>query len=151
MKIYFAGSIRGGREDQELYKNIIVELGTFGTILTEHVGDRTLTDEGEHLSKGEQFGNSEQFARNDSYIYERDMQWVRESDVVVAEVSTPSLGVGYEIGQAQSMNKPVLCLRRKSAEKKLSAMVAGNAYVKVAEYSTINDVANVLREFFKNL
>ncbi|MCF7865319.1 MAG: nucleoside 2-deoxyribosyltransferase [Candidatus Pacebacteria bacterium] len=138
MKIYFAGSIRGGREDQELYLEFIKILSNFGTVLTEHIGDKSLSNVGETIV-------------SDSYIYERDMQWVRESDVVVAEVSTPSLGVGYEIGQAQSMNKSVLCLRRTTAEKKLSAMLVGNAYIKVAEYSTINDVADILRKFLNTI
>ena len=59
MKIYFAGSIRGGRQDAALYEQIIQYLKTFGEVLTEHVGDPALTsigDENEfkdlHLSLG---------------------------------------------------------------------------------------------------
>jgi hypothetical protein len=37
MKIYFAGSIRGGREDAALYLEIIEYLKTFGEVLTEHI------------------------------------------------------------------------------------------------------------------
>ena len=80
MKIYFAGSIRGGRDDQELYMRLIQELGKYGTVLTEHIGDKTLSALGESV--------------DEKFIFERDMQWVGEADVVVAEVSTPSLGVG---------------------------------------------------------
>lgn len=138
MKIYFAGSIRGGRDDQELYLELIRILNNFGTVLTEHVGDKTLSNMGESIV-------------SDAYIYERDMQWARESDVVVAEVSIPSLGVGYEIGQAQSMNKPVLCLRRNIEGKRLSAMISGNSYLKVFEYSSLDEVGVTLEKFFQTI
>jgi 2'-deoxynucleoside 5'-phosphate N-hydrolase len=51
MKIYFAGSIRGGRDDKELYLDIIKWLGKYGTVLTEHIGDATLSALGEHTVK----------------------------------------------------------------------------------------------------
>lgn len=76
------------------------------------------------------------------------MEWVRESDVVVAEVSTPSLGVGYEIGQAQALGKPVLCLFRPQEGKRLSAMLSGNAYVAIREYQTIEDIQALFKEYF---
>ena len=79
MKIYFAGSIRGGREDKELYAEIIKKLFAYGTVATEHVGNKDLTSGGEmHLSNHD--------------IYARDIAWLTESDVVVAEVTTASLG-----------------------------------------------------------
>jgi 2'-deoxynucleoside 5'-phosphate N-hydrolase len=46
-KIYFAGSIRGGRDDVNLYFEIIDYLKSFGEVLTEHVGDNSLSSNGE--------------------------------------------------------------------------------------------------------
>ena len=46
----------------------------------------------------------------EEYIYNRDMDWLRTAECVVAEVTQPSLGVGYELGFAESINVPVLCL-----------------------------------------
>jgi len=83
MKIYFSGSIRGGRQDADLYKRLIDELKRHGTVLTEHIGSHTI----DH-------------SKTDRHIHDEDMAWLRESDIVIAEVSTPSLGVGYEIGRA---------------------------------------------------
>ena len=77
MKIYFAGSIRGGRDDQDLYMQLIQELNAYGTVLTEHIGDKTLSAQGESV--------------DEKFIFERDMRWVSEADVIVAEVSTPRL------------------------------------------------------------
>ena len=38
--------------------------------------------------------------------------------VLVAEVTMPSLGVGYEIGRAVAMDKNILCLYRYQPEKR---------------------------------
>ncbi len=103
-KVYFAGSIRGGREDQDIYQQLIKKLSERFTVLTEHIGYKDLTLSGEVVFK-------------DEYIYKRDCNWIKECDFVVAEVSTPSLGVGYEVGLAESLNKKVYCLYRKNSEK----------------------------------
>jgi hypothetical protein len=54
----------------------------------------------------------------------RDTGWIEESAALVAEVSTPSHGVGYEIGYALQRGKKVLCLHR--AESPVSKMITGN-------------------------
>ena len=97
--IYFAGSISGGRGDQAIYQQII-DLPSSSTALcfTEHFGQSSLTSVGEDLA--------------DRAIHDRDLAWLRKADVLVAEVTTPSLGVGYEIGRAVEWGKPVICLYR---------------------------------------
>ena len=78
MKIYFAASIRAGRDDAELYAQIVEVLGKYGEILTKHVGDTSLTPMGEHE-------NTKQF------ISERNAKWMEQADVIVAEITQPSL------------------------------------------------------------
>lgn len=126
MKFYFAGAIRGGRDDAELYSAIITFLQSRGTVLTEHVGNEQLLQEEQSLTEKE--------------IFTRDMQWLEDADLLIAEVSTPSLGVGYELAAAEKLNIPCLCLFRKNTEKSLSAMIAGNPYFKVIPYTTLDDV-----------
>lgn len=138
MKIYFAGSIRGGRDDKELYLQLIRHLAKYGQVLTEHVGDEKLTEFGED-------------SPSDEWIHDRDMNWVSQADVIIAEVSTPSLGVGYEIGKAENMNKRMLCLYRNQQNKRLSAMISGNQNVKIAEYETLGDAINHIDNFFESL
>ncbi|MEI7962017.1 MAG: nucleoside 2-deoxyribosyltransferase [archaeon] len=46
----------------------------------------------------------------ETYIFDRDVAWIKEADLVVAEVSMPSVGVGYEIGFAESLGKKIICL-----------------------------------------
>ena len=137
MKIYFAESIRGGREDKELYLKLIQYLTGYGQVLTEHIGDKNLTEFGED-------------GPSDELIYHRDISLLKESDVFVAEVSTPSLGVGYEIGKAEDMNKRMLCLYRNKQNKRLSAMIGGNPNIKIAIYTTLEEAKKHIDAFFQN-
>jgi hypothetical protein len=73
-----------------------------------------------------------------------------ESDIIVAEVTAPSLGVGYELGQAESMNKKIICLYRETENKRLSAMISGNEYMKIFKYRTLEDIDKILLDNLKN-
>ncbi len=132
-KIYFAGSIRGGRDDASLYAEIIDYLKKDNIVLTEHIGLASLKDSGEKL--------------NDVEIYERDIAWLEESDLVIAECSTPSLGVGYELAYAQKINKPVYVLY-KNNPKGISAMITGNKYYKLYSYNTKEELFAYLSSLF---
>lgn len=136
MKIYFAGSIRGGREDVDLYVQIIEHLKQHGEVLTEHVGDSAISKQGEDKS--------------DVHIHNRDMEWLLSADAVVAEVTAPSLGVGYEIGRAVEHNKKVLCLFRPQSGRKLSAMIAGSARIANREYKTLEEAKQAIDAFLSN-
>ena len=115
MIIYFAGAIRGGREDAKTYHKIIKYLNNKHQILTEHIGNPSVDWQGEiKLTNRE--------------IYIRDMDWLKEAKAVIAEVSTPSLGVGYELAIAEKLAIPVLCLYKFKKDKSISAMILGNNY-----------------------
>ncbi|WP_303813802.1 nucleoside 2-deoxyribosyltransferase [Selenomonas ruminantium] len=90
MKVYFAGSIRGGRQDAELYRKVIAALKEKHQVLTEHVGDLSLSTVED---------------KGDQAIYEQDTAWLRECNVVVAECTQVSLGVGYELAYAEAHGK----------------------------------------------
>jgi nucleoside 2-deoxyribosyltransferase len=137
MKIYFAGSIRGGREDAALYHQIIALLAEYGEVLTEHIGDIGLTPAGEETLANE-------------VIYARDIAWLTEADVVIAEVTIPSHGVGYEIARAQELDKPVLCLHRRGTGQRLSAMLAGNPALRCETYGSVEDLRTVLNRFLRS-
>ena len=136
MKIYFAGSIRAGREDQEVYQGIIRGLQELGPVLTEHVGSPELTDAGDD-------------GASDAEIYQRDMSWLDEADVVVAEVTVPSLGVGYEIGRAEMLGKPVICLFREDQGRRLSAMISGNPGMQVKVYEAVEEAVGLATRFVR--
>ena len=138
MKIYFAGAIRGGRDDAKLYEEIIMYLRRKGQVLTEHVGSQNLDGMGE---KG----------KMDSAIYRRDIEWLHSADVIIAEVTTPSLGVGYELGIAEKLKKPTLCLYHPSEGKRLSAMINGNKIFDCCEYNKIEEVKLYIDKFLNKL
>lgn len=132
--IYFAGSIRGGRADKALYLEIVERLRGYGRVLTEHIADEQLTALGE--------------ITDDAAIHDRDLSWLREAEYLVAEVTAPSLGVGYEIGRAAEWGTPILCLYRPRDGRALSAMIAGSEGVKVREYQSTAELEEVFDEFF---
>mgnify|MGYP002725626981 CR=1 FL=1 len=138
MKIYFAGSISGGRQDKELYKELIDHLSKHGKVLTEHFGSTELTEMGEA-------------DRTAKYIHDRDLDWITESDVLIAEVSTPSLGVGYEIAKAEDMDKKTLCLYRTQENTKLSSMIDGSDKVEIFKYTDKEKAKQKIDGFFKQI
>ena len=137
MKIYFAGSIRGGREDIKYYQDIIKYLAKKGTVLTEHVGKLESTNRTKKLL-------------SDKKIYNRDINFIKSSNFLVAEVTVPSLGVGYELGFAESNYIPVLCLYRKTKGKKISAMIRGNNSFYCFSYLNFKEVKTHIDNFINN-
>ncbi len=138
LKIYFAGAIRAGRTDAGLYRKTLEEISQYGQVLTEHVGDSAL------LEKGEK-------DLSDREIHDRDIHWIEEADILIAEVTTPSLGVGYEISAAINLGKPVYCLFDASRGTSLSAMIRGSQHVSVFDYSDFKDIQDCLRDLFQEL
>jgi len=136
LRIYFAGSIRGGRDDVELYIDIIEYLKNFGEVLTEHIGNQIISSDGENNM-------------SDSDIHDRDMNWLLDSDIIIAEVTNPSLGVGYEIGRAIENNKKIICLYRENNKNRLSAMIAGSEKIININYSNLNDFKLLIDKHLK--
>jgi nucleoside 2-deoxyribosyltransferase len=111
MKIYFSGSISGGREHEAIYQHLVARLQAQGhNVLSAHVADPLALEAEKDLPPRE--------------VFERDVNWVKDCEAMIAEVSTPSLGVGYEYGLAVQLGKPVLCVYRSGL--RMSKMVTGN-------------------------
>ena len=134
MKIYFAGSIRGGREEEGTYLKLIEHLGTYGQVLTEHVGKKGI--------------NISEEKNSNKFIYERDIDWLKSCNIMVADVTVPSLGVGYEIAYAESINIPILCLFNTNQKKPLSAMILGNQRLECFNYTNLNEAIAAMDQFF---
>lgn len=109
--IYFCGSIAGGRQYLDVYQKIVAYLNAGShRVLTEHVVHPDVLELEKKFTPDQ--------------IYSRDIQWLKECDCVIAEVSNPSLGVGYEVSYALQIGKPVLCLYKKGIF--LTRMLLGN-------------------------
>lgn len=134
MNIYFACSITGGREFESVYQVIT----------------RALTEDHHHVPTAHlaESGVMSLEAVIDPFeVYNRDVTWIRASDALIAEVSVPSHGVGYEIGFALGLGKPVLALYQQG--RKLSKMICGNpdSNLYVMEYENSSHAIALIREF----
>lgn len=140
MKIYFCGSIHGGRQDADLYAEIIQELKTnYGQVLTEFVGSETAAQD--------------EANRGSRWAHDYCLHNLNACDVLVAEVTQPSLGVGYEIGRAAAMDKKILCLFRPSSNKSLSCMIDGltQGDKSVVRHYEGQEYKEILKSFFASL
>lgn len=136
-KVYFACSIRGGRDDAAYYGELVQTIKKYADVLTEIFADKKLTAEGMQQPTGN--------------IWSNDIRWIGQADAVIAEVTNPSLGVGYEIAAAEKMGKPILCLYRPGEGRKLSAMIDGSPGATVLEYTNVTAVEHAIAAFLQNL
>jgi 2'-deoxynucleoside 5'-phosphate N-hydrolase len=137
MNIYFACSITGGRDFEPIFQLITSALVADGhEVPTAHLADASVKVLEGQVVPGE--------------IYERDTTWIRNCDALVAEVSTPSHGVGYEVAYALSLDKPVLCVYRQGMP--LSKMLSGNSHpsISVKSYRDPDEALAIIRQFLQD-
>jgi len=138
MNIYFSCSITGGRKDQHIYQRIVNFLVKNGhEVPTEHLASSNVM--------------KDELGLNAVDVYQRDMEWVRNCDVLIAEVSTPSHGVGYEIAAAIFLGKQVMCCYHK--DKKISKIISGNTSknVQVFTYQSEDELISEIENFIKEI
>jgi nucleoside 2-deoxyribosyltransferase len=134
MNVYFACSITGGREFEQVYQTIVQTL-----IADGHVVPTSF------LASSEVMGLEQIVSPLD--VFTRDIDWINQADTLIAEVSTPSHGVGYEIAYALSVGKPVLCCYHEG--RAVSKMITGNSNpgIRVQAYQTPQQAASFVQAF----
>lgn len=132
--IYFSGSITGGRDDVDLYQQIVAALEADGhRVLAGAVASAHVGSDGEGPDR--------------AAIFARDVGWLDEADIIVADVSKPSHGVGYEIAYARYQRCiPAICLFRPAYTKRCSAMIAGDPGIELIVYDQVAELLPRLRE-----
>src|SRR4030042_6858260 len=138
MNIYFACSITGGRQDELIYQKLVATLQEYG----HHVPTALLASPDVMPLEG---------VVSPEDVYARDVSWITECDFLLADVSTPSHGVGYEIGYALALGKRVLCLYRKG--RKVSKMILGNPHPRltIRTYDTPELAVDLLSAYLENI
>lgn len=138
MNVYFACSITGGRKDELIYQKLVATLQQDG----HHVPTALLASPDVMPLEG---------VVSPRDVYSRDIRWISECDLLLAEVSTPSHGVGYEIGYALALGKRVLCLYRQGL--KVSKMILGNPHpqLTVHSYETPEQAVQLLSTYLENI
>lgn len=116
---------------------MITYLRQFGEVLTEHVGNQFLSSLWEKMSSRK--------------IHDRDIAWITEADVIIADVTVTSLGVWYELGRAVELHKPILCLYKPEAGKSLSAMIDGSPSIIVKNYMNIEEANSAMTLFLQTI
>ena len=137
MNIYFACSITGGRAFESVYQEFTrVLLDDGHEVPTAHLAESNVMALEKVIDPRE--------------VYDRDVTWIRACDALIAEVSVPSHGVGYEIGFALEQGKPVLCLAKEGIS--VSKMITGNPHsaLQVKFYAEVADGVTLMQEFLAN-
>jgi hypothetical protein len=94
-------------------------------------------------------GREVEGAVTDVDIARRDLDWLAGCDALVAEVSTPSHGVGVEVAAALRHGLPVLLVHRRGAQ--VSRLLLGLAGVEVATYAHAGEAAKAVRGFLARI
>ena len=135
MKIYISGSIYGGTDKIETYKILIKELEKYGEVLDKQVADiNTIANEA---------------YQNDEDIYKDLEQKLYSADIIFAEVSIPSLGVGYELGFADKLGKKIIAIYDQNYTPKVSTMIRGNKRIKLIPYTNIDEITSNLESLLR--
>jgi nucleoside 2-deoxyribosyltransferase len=138
MNIYFACSITGGRKEQRVYQIIVDTLLCDGHVVpTAHLSGSDVMALEEIVDPLE--------------VFTRDIEWINGCQVLIAEVSTPSHGVGFEISYALSKNKSVLCLYQQG--RQVSKMLTGNnnPSIQMVSYQHPDQIPPILKDFLAKL
>ena len=138
MNIYFACSITGGRAFESVYQEFTrILLIDRHEVPTAHLAESNVMALEKVIDPRE--------------VYNRDIAWIRACDALIAEVSVPSHGVGYEIGFALEAGKPVLCLAQ--AGVAVSKMITGNPHpsLHVKYYRDATEGVALMREFLSDM
>lgn len=133
MIIYCAGPMRGNTTYHENYSEIVR--------VVESLGHTALSE------KSSKFSST--VLLSDKQIYTRDVKWIDGSKIMIAEVSGPSLGVGFEISYALFVKKiPVLAVYHSNAGQ-ISSMISGcpNPLLQLRKFSDIDDLTSTIKKF----
>lgn len=133
-KVFFSCSMRGGfgrvsQEELRKIPDIIEELGL--VVISRHQTSERFMERESQLT--------------DKAIHDRDYGWLNDADMVIAEITNPSLGVGAEIADAVNLGIPVLCVYRTEYERQISAYIRGKPGVVCMAYSTDEELKEVIR------
>ena len=135
MNIYLACTVRGDRGALGLVRAVADAV--------ERMGHRVLT---RHLLADDADASEARLTERD--VFERDLRWLESADVLIAEASGSSYGVGFEvgyvIGRAAEASQRVLLVYDAARRGRVSRLIAGNTHPACTTYP-YRDAADLLR------
>jgi nucleoside 2-deoxyribosyltransferase len=119
MTIYLACTVRGDRGAVAGLRSLVAALESAGhTILTKHLLDDNV--------------DGAESALTERAVYERDLAWLEACDILIADASGSSFGVGFEVGyvlgRSDRTDQRVILLYRADCRDRISRLIVGNAH-----------------------
>src|SRR6202795_1788219 len=134
MKIYFGFTVAGDRSSMMAARKIVELVDQMGhEVLTRHLVEDNAWEEDRLITPKE--------------VYLRDMKWLEQCDLFMAEVSGSSFGLGFETGYLLgATKKKVILFYRRDVETKISLLITGNTHPNctLAPYSNVTDVESFI-------
>jgi 2'-deoxynucleoside 5'-phosphate N-hydrolase len=134
MQIYLACTVRGDRSAVAGLRTLVASLERSGhTVLTKHLLDDNV--------------DGAEAALTERAVYERDIAWLETCDVLIADGTGSSFGVGFEVGyvlgRSDRTGQRVVLLYRADRRDQISRLIVGNAHARcdVIEYENPDDLA----------
>jgi 2'-deoxynucleoside 5'-phosphate N-hydrolase len=140
MKIYLGFTVAGARSGIEAARKIVQ--------LLERLGHEVLT---RHLVEDNAWEADRRISAQD--VYRRDMAWLEQCDLFIAEVSGSSFGLGFETGYLLgATSKRVILLYRRDLEHRLSLLISGNSHPNctLITYSTVEEVESLTTQILSH-
>jgi len=140
VNIYLACTVRGDRGAVAVLRQVADLLETAGhTVLTRHLLDDNVDSAESALSERE--------------VFTRDLEWLTAADVLIAEASGSSYGVGFEVGyvlgKSDLTDQRVLLLYNASRRSAVSRLIVGTDHPRctVRGYEHAADLLPVVTRF----
>jgi nucleoside 2-deoxyribosyltransferase len=116
MNIYFGFTVAGDRSQLSTARRMVELLEAMGhVVLTRHL----VSDRAAEMDR----------SITPQQVYERDMNWLRQCDIFIAEVSGSSFGLGFEAGYVLgSSDKKAVLFYRRDAATRISLLITGNTH-----------------------
>jgi 2'-deoxynucleoside 5'-phosphate N-hydrolase len=135
MNIYFGFTAAGDRSGVETARRIV--------LLLEAMGHEVLT---RHLMSDNAW--AEDRLNSPQEVYRRDMAWLQQCDLFLAEGSGSSFGLGFQAGYLLGATaKKVILFYRLELEKKISLLITGNTHSNctLVRYSNTEEVETFIK------
>ena len=136
MKIYFGFTVAGDRTAIETARRVVRLLEAWGhEVLTRHLVEDNAWEADRQISAQD--------------VYRRDMAWLEQCELFIAEVSGSSYGLGFETGYLLgATNKRVILLYRREVQQRVSLLITGNSHANctLLPYTTVEEIENLITD-----
>jgi hypothetical protein len=137
MKIYLGFTVAGSRSSLEAARKILGAL--------QSMGHEVLTS---HLCQDDAWEADRRMAPHE--VFARDMKWLAECDLFLAEVSGSSFGLGFETGYLLgATSKKTSLFYDRDAEQRISLLITENTHPNCIQvpYTRLDELEELVRKW----